>query len=787
MSRGPACEAVLLSPRSMSSGEWTIDQRGSLTPGTMIGSYRLETPIGEGGMGTVYRAVDTKLNRPVAIKFLSSELADVDARRRFQREAQMASSLNHPHILTVYDVGEFEGRQYIVTEFVDGGTLKDWAKSEKRTWRQCVELLTGVADGLAAAHQAGILHRDIKPGNILVAKNGYAKLADFGLAKLQEPSDPETTVTEGQTRPGMVVGTIAYMSPEQASGNPLDPRSDIFSFGVVLYELLAGKRPFAGATELEVLKTIIHGHPEPLSADIPQPVRGVVEKALEKDPAERYQTMKDVVVDLRRNSRQGVVAPSRLPWKWIAAVVIFLLMGGAVWRFWPHAGPQQLHSIAVLPMRDVSATPDPALAAGMTETLTTSLGQVSALTVIAPASAARYQDTQKTNPEVGRELNVDGLLASSLQRSGDQVLITARLIEAASNRQIWTNNYTRDLRDVLTLENEVAGTIASEIQAKLTPQERARLATTRTVNPEAQRAYFEARYRLRNGGFQQLFDSAKLSTEKDPGFSEAWALLGNGYGTLISSGVLPEPDNYPKWKQAVDTAVRLDPNSAEAHNALAALLLFHDWNWQEAEREFERAIQLNPNLSEIYSWYAGCLSVQGRLPQALAAARKGVQLDPFSTAANQAVAQQLYYSRRYDELLEQAGKLLLLDANLSHHATALAYEQKGDYARAISFLEMSPDSGADTAHAYALAGKKEQALKEVARLRDLAQRRPVMALAFAIAYTGLGDYDRAFQYLDKAFEERNLYLGSIKVDPRFDPLRAYPRYHRLLQRMRLQE
>jgi serine/threonine protein kinase len=287
-----------------------------LTTGTQIGSYRLEFRLGEGGMGTVYRALDTKLNRPVAIKVLSDLLADAPARRRFQREAQLASSLNHPHLVTVHDVGEFKGQQYIVTELVDGGTLRDWVKAEKRSWRDSVELLTGVADGLAAAHQAGILHRDIKPANILVAKNGYAKLADFGLAKLTEntagPEDKTRTLTEAQTRPGMVVGTVAYMSPEQASGNPLDARSDIFSFGIVLYELLAGRRPFAGATELEVLKTIIHGQPEPLNADVPEPVRGVVEKALEKDPAERYQSMREMVVDLRRVVRYSGETPAAL-------------------------------------------------------------------------------------------------------------------------------------------------------------------------------------------------------------------------------------------------------------------------------------------------------------------------------------------------------------------------------------------------------------------------------------------------------------------------------------------
>jgi Tol biopolymer transport system component/predicted Ser/Thr protein kinase len=274
-----------------------------MTPGAQIGSYRIECQIGEGGMGTVYRALDTKLNRPVAIKFLSNEVADVAARHRFQREAQTASSLNHPHILTVLDAGEFESRQYLVTEFVDGGTLKEWAKAEKRTWRQIVELLAGVADGLAAAHAAGITHRDIKPTNILVARNGYAKLADFGLAKLAEaatPADAALTRIDELTRAGVIVGTVVYMSPEQASGRPVDARSDIFSFAVVLYELLAGRRPFAGATELVVLKTIIDGSPSPLPQDIPAALRAVVEKALEKDPADRYQSMREMVVDLRR-------------------------------------------------------------------------------------------------------------------------------------------------------------------------------------------------------------------------------------------------------------------------------------------------------------------------------------------------------------------------------------------------------------------------------------------------------------------------------------------------------
>ena len=331
--------------------------------GQRLGAYQIERRIGAGGMGEVYRAVDTRLNRPVAIKLLSSELADSSARRRFQQEAKMASALNHPHILTVHEAAEFDGRQYLVTEFVDGGTLKDWARREPRSPRQIVELLVGVADGLAAAHAAGILHRDIKPENILVTTSGYAKLADFGLAKLEDRATPDAathTVTAGETRPGVVIGTVAYMSPEQASGKPLDPRSDIFSFGVVLYELVAGRRPFTGATDLELLQTVIHGAPEPLGEHIPIALRMAVDKALEKDPAERYQTMRDLVVDLRRVARQSETVsavsgralhpPSRLwrrfaPFALVGAALAALLAYWLVWSRQEHG--RNLGSVVV--------------------------------------------------------------------------------------------------------------------------------------------------------------------------------------------------------------------------------------------------------------------------------------------------------------------------------------------------------------------------------------------------------------------------------------------------------
>jgi serine/threonine protein kinase len=361
----------------MNSGEWSIGDdsgRQRLCPGMQIGLYRLESQIGAGGMGFVYRALDTKLNRPVAIKFLPDDLADAAARRRFQREAQMASSLNHPHIVTVHDVGEFEGRQYLVTEFVDGGTLKEWAQRERRGWREVFELLVGVADGLAAAHDAGILHRDIKPANILISKSGYAKLADFGLAKLAElpaPRETTRTMTDELTRRGTVVGTIPYMSPEQASGRTLDARSDIFSFAIVLYQMLTGRRPFEGATDLEILQRIIHGTPQPLGDELPTAVRATLEKALAKDPDQRFQSMRDMVAEMRRLMRQSLdlspvpstfrrPSPPRLKWV-VWAVAALAVASGVLWMLVRQESPATLSPAQYTQLTNVDSAIDPAL------------------------------------------------------------------------------------------------------------------------------------------------------------------------------------------------------------------------------------------------------------------------------------------------------------------------------------------------------------------------------------------------------------------------------------------
>jgi TolB-like protein/Flp pilus assembly protein TadD len=682
-----------------------------------------------------------------------------------------------------------EGRQYLVTEFVDGGTLRDWARAEKRGWAQIVELLVGVADGLAAAHEAGILHRDIKPANILVARNGYAKLADFGLAKLAGGSEGEITrtSTELATRPGLVIGTIAYMSPEQAEGKPLDGRSDIFSFGVVLYEMLAAGRP-----------------PQPLPQDIPAALRGLLEKALEKDPADRYQSMRDMVVDLRRLMRPSGettrVAPARRKFAWalVAATVVLLIAGTAVWKFWPLAGSHQIRTLAVLPLRNVSRNPDQQyFADGMTDALTTGLSQVSALSVIARTSAMRYEGTQKTTPEIARELHVDAVVEGSVQRSGDRVLITAELVDGSNDRHLWAKSYERDVSDALGLQNEVAQAIAGEIQVKLTPQEQARLAQPRPINPEAQEAYLRGIYWIDKGDLLKSLHYLEAATKKDPNYAAAYAALSSVYGIMINNGLLSEKEGYPKWRAVVTKAMELDDKLSEAHVSLGILLQYHDWNWTDAEREFERAVQLNPNQPIVHLVLGDNFCMTGRLDRAIAEETRARQLDPYSVSHNSMLGNTLVFAGRNDEAIQQGRKMLDLSSRDAHQVMGLAYEHKGDWQHAIPELQemvklskdepQLPQGVADLAHAYAVFGRKQEARQLLAQLMEMSKKRFVPSWAFALINVGLGDKDRAFEWLDKAYDERPSDIMGIKVDPRMQPLRSDPRYRELLLRMGLPE
>jgi len=801
-------ERLLAQPAGSKLLDWSVGEHETavpsavVAPGTRVGQYQIESSIGAGGMGVVYRALDTKLNRPVAVKFLSDELADAAARRRFQREAQTASSLNHPHIITVYDAGEYEAQQYLVTEFVDGGTLRNWTSAERRDWRQIVELLVGMADGLATAHEAGILHRDVKPENILISRSGYAKLADFGLAKLADGTpggDATRTLTEHGTRPGVAVGTIAYMSPEQATGKPLDARTDIFSFGVVLYEALSGRRPFAGANDLELLQTIIHGSPQPLPPEVAASLRNVVEKALEKNPGNRYQSMRDMVVDLRRllrSSAETATPPKTRGlshWKWAAAVAALLVAGGTARKFWPRTGPSPIRSLAVLPLRNLSPDPDQEyFADGMTDALTTDLAKIGSVSVIASSSATRYQGTKKTTPEIARELHVDAVVEGSLQRSGNRVRIAAELIDGSSDRHLWGNSYERDVRDAFALQAEVAQAIATEIEGKLTPREQARLTPPRPVNPEAQEAYLRGIYWRQKGDSRKTFESFQQATEKDPTYADAWAELAIAYGLLVDANLMPEQEAYLKERAAVTRALQLDDMSADAHAAWAGVLEYHDFNWTEADREFGRALQLNPNIVLAHAAHSEGLEARGRFDEALAEIRRARELGPYDAIANFGLLEALFYARRYDQLIEEVQKVDEIFPNLGRGLMALAYQMKGDSQHALPPMEgrlkafpTVPSFLADLANAYAVFGNRQEALRLLAELTDMAKRRHVAPIAFAYVYAGLGDKDKTFQWLGNAMDENPGSVFFLKVDPRFDLLHSDPRFRELLLRMGL--
>ena len=768
-----------------------------LQRGDRLGPYEIVELVGAGGMGDVYRARDTKLGRDVAIKVLPPLfIADANRLARLEREARALASLSHPHILTVHDVGELDGRPYLVTEFVDGGTLKTWTRSDTGTWRHSVDLLAGVADGLAAAHAAGIVHRDVNPDNILVSTHGYAKLADFGLAKLFEvPAGATATDSEAtrQTHLGMIVGTIAYMSPEQAAGKPADARSDIFSFGVVLYEVLSGRQPFAGASDLEVLQGVQHHTPDPLDGEIPPALRTVVEKALEKDPAERYQSMRDMVVDLRRSSRQ--TAETRAPaatrsrrWLAVAAAAIVLSAIGAagLWRMRPATTAPRIRSIAVLPLQNLSRDPDQEFFSdGTTEALTSNLAQIHDLDVISRTSVMRYKGTSKTVPEIGRELGVDAIVAGTVQRVGGRVRITAQLIRASTDKHLWASEYERDAADVLKLEAEIARTIAQEIQAHLTPEETRRLASARSINPEAREAFLLGRYHQfkdNEADARQAIGYFQRAIRLQPNYAAAHAGLSLTSRFLQTRGFTQEEGAA---RTAALRAIELDPNLGEAHAAMAGLK-FDDWDWTGAETEARQAFKLNDVHGETI--YAGVLTITGRHAQAIAAAEHAAKVDPLSPLIQSDYGIALFFARKYEDALSQLKRALELEPR--NYAAILmlgvTYGAMGKPQEALATLDRPEFRESPyIARAYALLGRRDDALRV---LNDVVKRGGAFDLQHvAIAYFALGDKDRGFEWLTKAFDQRSGYVPWANVQPAFDGIRDDPRFKALVARLKLSD
>ncbi len=785
--------------------------------GHTLGHYRILEKIGGGGMGVVYRARDERLERDVALKVLpSGALADESARKRFRKEALALSQINHPNIATVFDFDSQDNTDFLVMEFVSGATLAEKIGARPLAEKDVVSLGLQVAEALEEAHARGIIHRDLKPANIIVNEKGRAKVLDFGLAKLLRPvsHEAETLATVTETQAGSAAGTLPYMAPEQLRGEAVDGRTDLYAAGAVLYEMATAQRPFPETQVPLLINSILNRAPEPpraLNAHVSAGLESIIRRALEKDPGRRYQSAREFAADLERLS-VGALAAGRAPGPrpfrhplfalaGAAAGVIILLLAFNVggWRAKLSGPGRSLHieSLAVLPLDNLSRDPEQDyFAEGMTEALITDLAKIGALKVISRTSVMQYKGTTKPLPQIGRELNVDAVVEGSVQRSGSRVRITAQLIEAKTDRHLWAESYERDMRDVLGLQSEVARAIAGEIQIKVTPQEKSRLAGARPVNPEAHEAYLRGRFywNKRPLGVQKGLEYFHQAIEKDPTYAVAYAGLADSYSALGAweMGALAPKEAYPKAKEAAEKALELDESLAEAHASRGFAALNFDWDWSGAERELKRAIALNPNFANGHHWYSHYLTAMGRTEESLTESQRALELDPLDVLINAHLAWHYIYARQYDQALAQSGKVIEMDANSfwGHFFKGWALGGKHKYRKAIPELQKAREisGGAKFAlaalgHAYALAGRKREAQELLDQLNEQSKHGYVGAYNIALIHLGLGENDRAFEWLDKAYEERSNWLSYVKVEPRLDPLRSDPRFNELVRRI----
>ncbi|MGH9803617.1 MAG: protein kinase domain-containing protein [Candidatus Acidiferrales bacterium] len=790
-----------------------------LTPGAQVSHYRILEKLGGGGMGVIYKAEDTRLGRLVALKFLPEKLPnDREAVERFQREARAASALNHPNICTVHDLGEHEGQQFIVMELLEGETLKERLRRTLST-PEILRLAIQIADALEAAHAHGIIHRDIKPENIVVTERGDAKILDFGTAKLAGPRAPAQQKAQldrpALTEAGMALGTYGYMSPEQALGMEVDARTDVYSLGVLLYEMVTGR----SALFDDLLHSGTPGAALPLRKDVPAALTGIIQRALEKEPRLRYQTMSDFRADLERLRRDTASeriaaageahrAPRRLAarrWALRAGIALGVLaVAAAVWLAvggpeirWGAGGPSQITSIAVLPLKNLSGDArEDYFAEGMTEALITDLSKIGALRVISRTSAMRYQGADKPLKEIAGELKVEAVVVGSVLRAGDRVRISAQLIEAATDRNLWAESYERDLSDVLALQSEVARAIAEQIKITLTPQEAALLAHTRSVNPAAHEAYMRGRYhgnRFAEEDFRKSVEFYQQAIRLDPNYAPAYAGLADSLADMGWFGFEPAEKVFPPAKEAAQKALQLDAMLGEGYTSLAHIQAIYDWEWEEAEKNFHRALQLRPGHAMTHQWHADFLMFPGGRPEeALVETRRARELDPISPIANATLAWHLYLARRSDEALEQARKTLDLDPNfpLGHVNLGLAYLQKRMYPDAMAAferaVELDPQASMYVAligAAHAAAGRKEQARKILDELKARKGARSVPPYFLAEVAAAVGAHDEAMDFLEQAYRQRASLMVAIRAEPFFEPLHSNPRFHDLLRRM----
>src|ERR1700752_2205960 len=821
-----------------------------LSPNSTLSHYRIVSKLGAGGMGEVYLAQDTKLDRNVALKILPSDVAaNPERMRRFVHEAKAASALNHPNIITIHEIDESNSIHFIATEFVDGATLRQQMRSISTHFGEILEVATQIASALAAAHAAGIVHRDVKPDNVMIRQDGIVKVLDFGLAKLVESSDQEVD-PEAETRaamntaPGVVMGTAVYMSPEQARGLPLDARTDIFSLGVVLFEMLTERLPFEGSNTNEILASIL-GDKEPLplarfARDVPDELDRIVEKALRKNRERRYQTAKDLMLDLRSlKQRQQVEAeiersrPPHMPQvettsepfstvktdasptapsstvstnrvagyslKWLVAGLILAVTALAFSYFlYFRKQGSAIDSIAVLPFINESNDPNTEyLSDGITESVISNLSHLSQLKVMARSTVFHFKAKDIDPRAVGRQLGVQAVMTGRLLQRGDQLIVRTELVNVSDGTELWGTEYDRKLSDSLSVQEDISREISERLSLKLTGEDKKRLTRYDTTDSEAYQSYLRGRYlwnKRTAEGLNKAIEQFQLAIEHDPNYALGYVGLADSYALLEEYAGGPTSETLPKARAAVDRALAVDDSLAEAHTS-SALIYQQMWRWEQAEAEFRRALSLNQNYATAHHWFSIYLRARGRLDDSLKEIELAKEIDPLSPVINQNIAELNLLKNDLNSAIEVCKKINELDPTFpgAHDELGFAYLKLHNYTAAIAefqkAVELSGSAGryqGDLGYCYAVAGNQPEARTILKILEEKYERHEAIGQYLASVHAGLREKDRVFSWLDRDFAQHSgLRMPFVKWWFTFENVRDDPRYADLLRRMGL--
>ena len=735
--------------------------------GQTISHYKILEKLGEGGMGTVYKAEDTKLHRLVALKFLSSEqFGSEDDRVQLLREARAAAAIHHPNVCTIFDVQEVGDQEFLVMEFIEGGSLRTAIDAGPLEFPKAIKIVIQVAEGLRAAHKKGISHRDIKPENIMITTDGIAKIADFGLArKIEQKVDSELST---------ISGTVAYMSPEQLQGQPVDQSTDIWSLGIVLYEMITGQRPFLSKYHEALTYEITYEKQRPASAvrsDVPDILEKIIDRCLEKVPAVRFPDAEKLIEELqlvgqKKNSLRG----------------------------------SDIKAVAVLPFADISPEQDNKyFSDGLTEEIITNLSNLRSVRVISRTSVMHFERTGKSMKQIADELGVQYLLEGSVRKHGSDLRITAQLIDANQDTYLWGDKYNGTMDQIFEFQENVASRIVKALKVRLTPDEKRNLKRRPTQNTEAYQLYLKGRFfwnKRSREGLQKAIEYFNEAIGLDERYALAWAGIADSYNLLTEYGPASRKELYARARSAVEKALEFDDRLAEAHTSLAFLIMLNELDWPASEKEFKLAIKLKPNYATAHHWYSQWLMFNGRMAEAIHEISRAVELDPFSPAIHKDKGLTLYYARDYDGAIEYAKKALELDSSIAsaHRLLSLSFQGKKMFTEAIKENQRwGEQAGTEVeasialAQSYAAAGKKVEALAQMEVVKSEKLSGGNMLRGVALVYATLGENDLAFEWLDKSYEAKAESLCTLKVDPKVDAIRNDPRFASLLKKVGLEK